>query len=443
MLDSRAQTGVSKSLIMQSVFCVLCSVLFLPLVSYASGDELVLQDLIDEALRNNHEILFSRTKEQSAGFRVPQANSLPDPMLMVGYMNDGVRDLYTFDEEMAQDSQWMFSVSQMFPFPGKLPLKSEMALRDAESRQEMTDAIRLRTVARVKELYYDLLFSYKNLDLLKDRSDLFERIEDAALARYSTGMAPQQEVLMAQAEKFMIMEKEEMLSQKIQSLEAMLNSTVGRNADSSLGRPQELPRSSYGFTMDELVHAAVSNSPEIKAQQKMIAAADAKVRMAEREYYPDITMSASYFAKNKYFQDMWSLTTSINIPIFYKTKQSQAVLEAQSMLSEADHELQSMQLMIASAVKDNYSMLRSSQNLMALYKEALVPKTYQDYEAALSGYTAGKVEAMTVINRLKALIDYEISYWQQFTEGEKAIARLEAITTVSSQRQAISIQGEK
>jgi hypothetical protein len=38
------------------------------------------------------------------------------------------------------------------------------------------------------------------------------------------------------------------------------------------------------------------------------------------------------------------------------------------------------------------------------------------------------VEAITVISRLKALLDFEQLYWAQFVEREKAIARLDALT---------------
>ena len=72
-----------------------------------------------------------------------------------------------------------------------------------------------------------------------------------------------------------------------------------------------------------------------------------------------------------------------------------------------------------------------------------VDKIYQDFESAIAGYGAGKVEAITVITRLKALIDYELLYWKQFTEREKAIARLEALTTVKSQELGVMSQGEK
>ena len=65
---------------------------------------------------------------------------------------------------------------------------------------------------------------------------------------------------------------------------------------------------------------------------------------------------------------------------------------------------------------------------MELYRKGLIPKTYQDFDAALAGYVTGKVEAITVISRLKSLLDYELLYWEQFVTREKAIARLESLT---------------
>ncbi len=237
---------------------------------------------------------------------------------------------------------------------------------------------------------------------------------------------------MAQSEKYMLLETEEMLKQKIQSIEAMLNSVVGRDVNSPLGRPSETPLTAYNYDMDELIRAAYENSPDIKARERMVAGAEAGVQMAEREYYPDFTVSAGYSAKGPDFPDMWSLSTTINIPLFYKTKQRQAVLEAKSSKSEARHELEAAELMIASAVKDNYSMMKTSERLMDLYKNGLIPKIYQDFESALAGYGTGKVEAITVITRLKALIDYELLYWKQFTERERSVARLEALTTIGA-----------
>jgi outer membrane protein, heavy metal efflux system len=264
-------------------------------------------------------------------------------------------------------------------------------------------------------------------------------VEDAAVARYSAGMGLQQEVLMAQTEKYMLLEKEEMLKQKKQSLEAMLNTTTGRDVNAPLGRPDALPSASCNYSMDMMIKTAMENSPEIKTREKMIAAAEAKAKMMQKEYIPDFTLNASYFNRGgEEFDDMWSLTTTINIPIYYKTKQKQAVLEAESSLTGARHELEGTKLMISSGIRDNYSMMKSAETLMELYKNGLIPKTYQDFELSLGGYNTGKVEAITVITRLKSLLDYEFLYWGQFAEREKAIARLEAISGIISKASAVT-----
>ncbi len=392
-----------------------------------AAEPLVLQVLIDEALRNNHDILMAEQKWRAATHRITQAESLPDPMVMVGYQNEGWNE-YTFGK--MEGAQWMYSASQMLPFPGKRGIKGEMAARDAGSVEAMYHATRLGVVARVKELYFDLFLAYRDIDLVQEKTDLFSRIEAAALARYSAGMAPQQEVLMAQTEKYMLTEKETMLRQKVRSGEAMLASVLGASPLVAMGRPAEPAATSFAYILDELIEAAADRSPEIRSRLRMQDAAQAKVRMAEKEYFPDMTLAASVFKRSGEFEDMWSVTATFNIPLYFGTKRS-AVAEARSQSASALHDLAGMKVMLTSVIRDNYSMMKTTEKLMDLYKQGLIPKTYQDFELALSGYISGKVEAITVISRLKTLLDYETLYWAQFVEREKAIARLEAATAIA------------
>ncbi|MGC2062187.1 MAG: TolC family protein [Thermodesulfovibrionales bacterium] len=413
-----------------AVFVLLASVLALlfAVPVRASGElhsELFLNQLLNEALKNNHEIIAAEARLAAAGYKIPQATSLPDPMFMFGYQNEGWKR-YTYGE--MQGAQWMFSASQMFPYPGKLPLKGQMASKESEGLEAAYQGLKRKTVERVKEIYFDLFLYYKNIDLIQDRKLLFSRIEDAALARYSSGMGLQQEVLMAQTEKYMLLEKEEMFRQKIQSSEAMLNLALGRDVTVVMGRPADQEGTDMHEPMEDLLNIHVNRAPFVQEKEKMVAAAALKIRMAEKEYYPDFTINAGYFKRAREFEDMWSLTTTINLPIFYRTKQRQAVLEAKALLAEAEHEVLAMRSMLSSTIRDNYSMMKSAERLMALYKDGLIPKTRQDFDAALAGYTSGKTEAITIISRLKALIDVESLYWGQFVEREKAIARLATVT---------------
>ena len=402
--------------------------------AFAAEETVKLPDLIREALKNNPEIHVAEARANGSTHKIPQATSLADPMVMMGYENEGTDSFYTFDREtkgMPADSRWMFSLSQMFPYPGKLALKGEMATRDAESLKAMADATRLATEVRVKELYHDLFLAYTNIDLLTDQAALFSRVEDAALARYAAGMAPQQEVWMAQTEKYMLLDREEMEKQKIQSLKAMLNAALGRDALSPLGRPEKPQNVINKYRLDELIQLSHDRYPMIKSREKMVNAAEAKVQMAKKEYYPDFTIGTSYFARSSQFPDMWSLTATMNVPIFYKTKQREGVLEAEASLLEARRNVEATKLMASSALRDNHAMLKTAENLMALYRDGLIPKAYQGFELSLSGYVTEKIEAITAITRLKALIDYEFLYWRQFADREKAAARLDGLAAIT------------
>ena len=360
---------VSKKNLSQFAHCLILALIFLLPTAYcmlpnlSNGQDLVLSDLINEALKNSPELLVSESRVSASIYKIPQAKSLPDPMFMFGYQNEGFSRFTLGDEP---DAYGMFSLSQMFLFPGKRGLKGEMATKDMESLKAMHTATQLKIVATVKQLYYDLFLAYKNIDILRETTGLFSRIEDAASARYSSGMGSQQEVVMAQTEKYMLLEKEAMQKQKIEAITGMLNTTIGRSANAPLGRPSDLPQTHYVFSLEELIQKAKRSSPEIRSREKMVEAADAKVKMAQKEYYPDFTIGANYYPRTKGFQDMASLTATINIPIFYKTKQDQAVLEANANLLGAKRELASTEYMFSSAVRENYSMAQTGEKLMSI-----------------------------------------------------------------------------
>jgi len=398
--------------------------LFVPQAAVWAG-ELQLQDLIEEALQAGPEIQAARAKALASGFRVPQTMSLPDPMVMAGYQNVST-NRFTFNE--MPDAQFMFSASQQFFFPGKRALKGEVAAREEESLSASAKAVQLRTIAMIKELYYDLFLAHQSMDLVREKGVILHQVEDAALARYAAGGGMQQDVLMAQTEKYMLLEREEMLKQKIQTLKAQLNSTVGREQDAPMDRPVAPVFVPYPQALPELIAAAFESSPEVKARERMVALLDAKVRVAEREYYPDVTVTGNYGLKGQAFEDMWSLTTTVNIPLYYTTKQRPAVHEAEASLSEAKNELQAVRLRLSSAIRENYAMLQTTERLMELFRQGLNQKTHQDFQTALASYATGKTDALTVISRIKTITDIETSYWGQQVEREKARARLVALT---------------
>jgi len=401
-------------------------IIFLALSVALSGiatAEETLSALISEALQNNKEIEMAYSRASSARYRPPQEASLPEPMFMIGYQNEGYKK-YTYGE--MPDSQWMFSASQMFPYPGKREIKKAMSQREAESLGESLESVKASVVREVKELYYELFLAYKAVELIDSKRALYLGIENAASSRYLSGMAPLEEVIMAQTEKYMLDEKKEMFSQKIASISAMLRRALGRDMTRPIEKPRE-PIDEEIAPIEEIIKTALEGSPEIRAKRKMLEAKNKALEMAKREYYPDFTITGLVSKRGGDFEDMWSLSASLNLPVFYKTRQRNSVLEAQEAIKEAKAEVEATELNITSSIGESYSMAVSAERLMRLYKEGLIPKTRQGYEAALAGYTAGKVEINSLLKSLSLLIDYELSYWGQFVEKKKALARIDSL----------------
>ena len=155
-------------------------------------------------------------------------------MVAFGYQNDTLSS-YTYGQ--SPDSKWMFEVSQTFPFAGKRGLREEMAKADAESQKAAYEALQRRVISKVSENYYDLFLVYKSLDIIGSRKALFRAWRRRPWRDIPPVWGSQQDAIMAQAEKYMILEKEEMLRQKSQTLEGMLNLFVGRDTSLPLGRP--------------------------------------------------------------------------------------------------------------------------------------------------------------------------------------------------------------
>lgn len=406
-------------------FSALIAIALWVLPQEATAETLELNPLIQEALQHNRELLAAESRITAAGFRITQSRGLPDPLVSLGYQNEGFT-AYTYGQELG--AQWMYSVTQALPFPGKRDLRENVATADAEGLRAAYGALQLRVAARIKELYYDLSLIYRNLDLVRERTALFAKIEEAALSRYASGTSPQADAVIAQTEKYILQERETMLKQKIQSLEALLSLTLGRDKAAGFSRPVPVPLDPYRPDEADLVQKAYTHAPELRNREKMIAAAEAKVNVLKKEYYPDFTVTGGVYQRGGDFRNMWNLSTAINVPIYYKTKQEPAVREAQAALEGAKHELEAAKLTTVSGIRDNLAIFRAAENLMGLYHNSLIPKASQDFDLALSSYGTGRSDVLTVITRLKSYFDYELLYEVQRTERAKAVARIEALT---------------
>ena len=396
----------------------------------AYADGLSLAPLIDEAIHNSPSVLAADARARAAGHKVSQSSTPPDPMLTAGYQDEQSGGN---NWGKSPDTQVMIGAAQMFPFPGKLGFKEDMTRAEADAASAAADEARVRASERVKSLYIDIYSAERGLEAVSSLEDLFRRVEDASLARYSSGAGMQSEPLMAQKEKYMLKEREAMLRERADSARAMLVQALGRGSSTRevVGAPSEPPMVGLLDDPDLYIAGHLARSPMIREREAMLRAAEAKVRMARRDYYPDLTLEARYSIRGEPMNNMWRLMGTVNLPVYYGSKLNPAVDEAQASVEGARADLEDTRQMLASTMRESLVMARSADTLMSLYKDSLIPRARQGFDSAIEAYSSGRGSASETINALRGVAESELQYWEQYAARQKAAIRLEATAGIS------------
>jgi outer membrane protein TolC len=130
------------------------------------------------------------------------------------------------------------------------------------------------------------------------------------------------------------------------------------------------------------------------------------------------------------FREMHGFTFSLDIPIFYKSKQRQGVNEGIRALDAARKSRENRETQLSFEVKQHYLTAKASEELVRLYSRAIVPQSSLALESALAAYEVGSVDFLTVLDSFRTVLDYEISYYRELANYQIALARLEPLVGV-------------
>jgi len=123
----------------------------------------------------------------------------------------------------------------------------------------------------------------------------------------------------------------------------------------------------------------------------------------------------------------------VKVPLYFWRKQRLGVEEAATRLVQTRHEYQMTSQEISFGVKDQFLMAKTSERLLAMYEQGVIPQAAASLESALAGYQTGKVDFLTLINNLTVLLNFEMDYYRELSSQQKAVARLEEFVGVKLQ----------
>ena len=387
---------------------------------------LVLDDVIREALEKNPEAQSAQHTINALQRRVPQVKALPDPMVSVGWAGN----LAPFSVMQGDNSSYRgVTVSEQFPYPGKLKLRGEIASKEADAAQANYEAIRRSVTAEVRAAYFNYFYFDRAIQTTEQNKELLEKLSKIAEARYRVGKAMQADVLRSQVEISLLIEKLTVLEQQRGTAQARLNVFMVRSPESPLLPAAEVEPATIRYSLDELYALATANDTTVLLNKTMVERGHLAVALAQREYRPDIGVSYMYQQRSA-LPDMNGVTFSVNIPVFYKNKQRQGVAEASEDLMSAEKMRDNRLNEVKFELKQQYLGAKASERLLTLYSKGVVPQSSLALESSMASYQVGNVDFLSLLSNFTTLLDYETDYYRQLADYQTALARIEVLTGV-------------
>jgi outer membrane protein TolC len=396
----------------------------------ARAEVVKLDLLVEEAMNNNPEIKASKARWEAFSMRPSQEGSLPNPIIGGRIKNVSFSDI-TLGEDPRSDIQAF--VAQEIPFPGKLSSKEKIAQKESESQRWLSDAISRKIIADLKETYFEWFFINKSIEITNRNKELLQKFTKIAEVKYEVGMGIQQDVLKAQVEVSGFIERLELLAKRKEIVETKIKRILNRPLDSPLGEPEEITKSELTTTLAEITDATSEHAPLLKSSSEIVDSREESLKLAKKQYLPDFILGATYFNRdwgNGDLDDIWQVSLGLRVPLYYWRKEKFGVREASLDVSQARENYESTKNNLLFQVKDNYITATTAEKLVELYQTGIIPQSTLSLESAISGYQVGNIDFLTLLNNLITLFNFELEYYKQLTEYQKALARIEEIAAI-------------
>jgi outer membrane protein TolC len=392
-----------------------------------------LDALVKEAIAANPDLQAARERWEMFEHKIVPAQTLDDPRLGFAFSNYPVDSLKDDETPMTgKDIQ----LSQMFPFPGKLGAKGEMAEQQALWYKGAWEDGKLQLAQKVKDAWYRLYYQDKAIAITQQNVDILDDFIRLTETRYEVGTGLQQDVLKAQVERSKLMDRLFTLRQQRFTVLADLNTLLSRPSTSPMNPAEALDMTPVEPSLEALQELSRQKRPLYGSYQSLIDRFESQRKLARLDYNPDFNVWAGYRLREEVDgdpvpgTDFVSAGVSINLPI-WRQKRSEAVAEAESGIRMARRQYDDFRNRVHFTISDAYAQMEKNRDLTALFKTGIIPQAQQTFEASLAAYQVGDVDFLNLLDSLLTLYRYEIDYHRVLADYQRNVAQLEAAAGAS------------
>jgi len=388
----------------------------------AAAASLSVDEAVAAALESNPEIRAAVRRLSLAQLKTVTARSLDDPMLMMRDWDTPLRRPWDLNQ-----AQLMVSIQQTFPSRQKRDQRARLVQDDAGVAAFDLETLRQEVSVEVRKLCIGLMRNADEERLQARQSSLLKEALAAALAEYTTGKAPQADVLRAQMALTRLSEQLIELDEERDNARAQLNALMGRPPEvaieiaGSYTSPAALP------SIEELEQAAIEHRPELAALRTQIAKSRDEGKLTRLAMKPDFTIGLGYMlmptgslARNAYMAEV-----SMNLPWLNRERHDGEAKQADAATDVSQAELDARAATVFLEVRQAQIEVLAAEKRVKLYRDTLLPQAEASFKASTAAYQNNRAEFMSLIDAQNLLLDIQTATYKASAAADEGMAKLE------------------
>jgi outer membrane protein TolC len=388
----------------------------------AAAAPLSVDDAVAAALESNPEIRAAVRRLSLAQLKTATARSLDDPMLMMRDWDTPLSRPWDLNQ-----AQLMVSLQQTFPSRQKRDQRARLAEDDAGVAANDLETLRQEVSVEVRKICADLMRNADEVRLQAHQSSLLKEALAAALAEYTTGKAPQADVLRAQMALTRLNEQLIELEEERDNARAQLNALMGRPPDEAIEiagsytSPAALP------SIEELERTAIEHRPELAALRTQIAKSRDEGKLTRLAMKPDFTVGLGYMlmptgslARNAYMGEV-----AMNLPWLNRERHDGEAKQADTATDVSQAELDARAAMVFLEIRQAQIEVLAAEKRVKLYRDTLLPQAEASFKASTAAYQNNRAEFISLIDAQNLLLDIQTATYKASAATDEGMAQLE------------------
>jgi len=301
----------------------------------------------------------------------------------------------------------------------KIKPANDIAAADVRASRGKQHQAENTIALRVHQLYYRVLIAQAHREAVQARIQADEMLQGERVAQVKYGSVLEEQAIESRAQA--LEAKQDLLATELQlsDLTLQLNDAIGLPLATVLELDAGVKQGGESCVREECVRVALESHPEIVEARAEIEKASAAVRLAKREYIPNVEAFARYSYQNNVpflARNFGTFGVHLGYDLFDGGRREAAIGEHKAQLAQAEENLARVKEEIEVRVQAAYNkvertrqMVKVSDELLTLRKESqrVLARQLQEGAALRSqaeAASARELDAKTLL--LQSQLDY-------------------------------------